>query len=626
MNLQHLELSSLVQLILKIGGMASVNISASTKSIYQQFNEIRGKSKAEIPFRFWDVVVLTASDEDQKFAFECQIEGKLERKEIPNGLPYVVFSDPPGPKIGCGGATMHVIHQLSQMYGEKLDKLLVLIINAGGQSQRLPSASVLGKIFTVLPYGEPPWQLLELKLACYLPFLPRMKPGYFHAASDTIEVFDIGELSSGDGEWNFFQPGLTALAHPSPLQIGATHGVFVLESGQNPHAKLAEFRNCVEVLQKPSVMTMREKEAVICNVEGIQELGIREEFVYTDSCFFFDHDMAKKLENFYLEVLPLECELDGYGDFMRSLGTRATDEFAIDLRNVSKVEPSLVETRKKLFRTLRGTPLNVITLNASKFYHLGTIRECLENFDVMGELAQCIGFVRNAFSISRNTKDSKFVDNHGCVIHSLLTAPCKIGRHSIVEYCDFQSPIDVGDNCLISNCTFKMHETDTGFNIPSGLFLHTIELKNDEDTTRCVTIALHVDDDVKKKASGAYKDVLEKVTFLGRPLSNVAPPDSRDLFANDNSDGSPIFCLWYARLFPILETKESSFLATMDLVKRVMNSSEADENWMSQHRVSAHEAVQMKDVQKMVYHRKQLFCDIKNAKQNNSTTGILKPE
>lgn len=595
--------------------MASVNISASTKSIYQQFNEIRGKSKAEIPFRFWDVVVLTASDEEQKFAFQCQLEGKLERKEIPSGLPYVVFSDPPGPKIGCGGATMYVVHQLSQIYGEKLDQLLVLIINAGGQSQRLPSASVLGKIFTALPFGEPPWQLLELKLACYLPFLPRMKPGFFHVASDTIEVFDMGELPSSERDWSFFRPGLTALAHPSRLQIGATHGVFVLEDGQNPHVKLTEFRNCLEVLQKPSIATMQEKEAVIRNVGEIRELGIQEEFVYTDSCFFFDHEMAKKLENFYLEVQPLECELDGYGDFMRSLGPRATDEFASDLRNVSKVEPSLVETRKKLFKTLRGTPLNVITLNASKFYHLGTIRECLENFDMTGELAQCIGFVRNAFSVLRDTKESKFVDNNGCVIHSLLTAPCKIGRRSIVEYCDFQSPIDVGDNCLISNCTFRMHEADTDFTIPPGLFLHTIELKNDEDTPSCVTMVLHVDDDVKKKASGAYEDVLEKVSFLGRPLSNVATPDNRDLFAND-SDGSPVFSLWYARLFPILETKESSFLATMDLVRRVMNCSEKkpDENWTLQRRFSMHEALQAKDVRKMVSIRQHLFCDIKNAK------------
>lgn len=52
------------------------------------------------PGQFWDLVVLTAVDEDQKFAYELQIKEKLGRKELPFGLPYHVFADPPGSKIG----------------------------------------------------------------------------------------------------------------------------------------------------------------------------------------------------------------------------------------------------------------------------------------------------------------------------------------------------------------------------------------------------------------------------------------------------------------------------------------------------------------------------------------------
>ena len=46
------------------------------------------------------MVVITASDEDQKKAYELQIEQKLKHSEIPSGLPYIVYSDPPGPKAG----------------------------------------------------------------------------------------------------------------------------------------------------------------------------------------------------------------------------------------------------------------------------------------------------------------------------------------------------------------------------------------------------------------------------------------------------------------------------------------------------------------------------------------------
>lgn len=49
---------------------------------------------------FWDLVVITAVDEDQRSAYETQITEKLERKELPLGINYHVFADPPGVKIG----------------------------------------------------------------------------------------------------------------------------------------------------------------------------------------------------------------------------------------------------------------------------------------------------------------------------------------------------------------------------------------------------------------------------------------------------------------------------------------------------------------------------------------------
>ena len=61
---------------------------------------LSGKHKDEMDCAFWDVVAITAADSEQKEAFEMQIEDKLHRREIPSGVPYHVFSDPPGPKIG----------------------------------------------------------------------------------------------------------------------------------------------------------------------------------------------------------------------------------------------------------------------------------------------------------------------------------------------------------------------------------------------------------------------------------------------------------------------------------------------------------------------------------------------
>ena len=66
--------------------------------------------------------------------------------------------------------------------------------------------------------------MLEFKLAMYIEFPQRMKPGIFVSSSDCIELYElVGE------EWNFTNPGVTSLAHPSPIEIGTTHGVYVLD-------------------------------------------------------------------------------------------------------------------------------------------------------------------------------------------------------------------------------------------------------------------------------------------------------------------------------------------------------------------------------------------------------------
>ena len=65
--------------------------------------------------------------------------------------------------------------------------------------------------------------MLELKLAMYIDYPQRMPAGIFVTSADTIELYVL------DGDWTFMNKGFTAMAHPSPIEIGTTHGVFVLE-------------------------------------------------------------------------------------------------------------------------------------------------------------------------------------------------------------------------------------------------------------------------------------------------------------------------------------------------------------------------------------------------------------
>ena len=105
-----------------------------------------------------------------------------------------------------------------------------------------------------------------------------------------------------------------------------------------------------------------------------------QEHVYTDSTYFVDWNTAKRLYDFADEIKPIDCEIDAYGDFLQALGPEASADYTKNVANVTKETSSLVEKRKKIFEFLKGTPLNVLLLNESKFYHIGTTKEYIQHF------------------------------------------------------------------------------------------------------------------------------------------------------------------------------------------------------------------------------------------------------
>ena len=113
---------------------------------------------------------------------------------------------------------------------------------------------------------------------------------------------------------------------------------------------------------------------------GIVFLCDKQEFVYTDSVFFVDWRTAKNLSDFSQEIQPIDCEIDAYGDFLQALGPEASADYTKNVANVTKETSSLISKRKKIFEFLKGTQLNVLLLNESKFYHLGTAMECIHHF------------------------------------------------------------------------------------------------------------------------------------------------------------------------------------------------------------------------------------------------------
>ncbi|XP_052419874.1 fucose-1-phosphate guanylyltransferase [Carassius gibelio] len=570
----------------------NIHLQKSTKDKLEKFKQIRGKKvQSDV---FWDLVVITAVDEDQRSAYQIQINEKLERKELPLGINYHVFADPPGCKIGNGGSTLHSLQCLHDKYGKSLSGFKVILIHAGGFSQRLPSASALGKILTAVPLGNPLYQMLELKLAIYVDFPSNMKPGMLVTCADDIELYSVSDQESVV----FDKSGFTALAHPSPLSVGTTHGVFVLEPAHMPRICDMEYRTCSQFLHKPSIEKMFKCNAV-CEREG-------EEFVYTDSTYYFDYGTAMTLLTLFREISPLTCEIDAYGDFLQALGRRATVDYTENTANVTTKESGLVEIRRKIFHRLKGTPLNVILLNNSKFYHVGTTEEYLFHFSTDPCLRAELGLLSAAFSVCDLEPSER---TRVCVSHSILHPSVSMSQGSVVEYSRLDARVKVGSRSVISGCWI-----DTDLTVPSDTFIHSLSV-NLDGKTGFVTVVFGVKDDLKKsvsspahmKALSLFKVNLEDCVGLW----GLFPEKVR--FSGDTSMCS----LWNACIFPVCSNLKDSFVMSLGMLK-ALDSGTSFALPKKATLTSLQETLQNKNLEEMLKFRKELYEDILRVNSSHS--------
>ncbi|XP_056234896.1 serine/threonine-protein kinase TNNI3K isoform X1 [Seriola aureovittata] len=566
-------------------------LQLATREKLRKFNSLRGREVEG--GEFWDVVVVTAVDEGQRKAYELQIREKVDRKELPLGIHYKVFSDPPGSKIGNGGSTLCALQQLDDIYGKALGRQRVILIHAGGFSQRLPSASALGKIFTAMPLGDPLYQMLELKLAMYVDFPSHMKPGVLVTCADDIELYSIAE---DEHVW-FDKPGFTALAHPSPLSIGTTHGVFVLDSCENSSHLEMENRSCLRFLHKPSIKNMHD-----CGAVCKRQSGCFSEFVYTDSTYYVDFETVKTLLNLLKELEPLQCEIDAYGDFLQALGPKATIEYTSNTANVTKEERGLVEIRQKIFHHLQGTPLNVILLNNSKFYHIGTTSEYLFHLTEDVALRSELGLLSSPFSIHMN-------ENSGCcVMCSVLDPSCTVGAGSVVEYSRLGAGVSVGKGSIVSSCWVS-----PGLSVPDAVFMHSLCV-NHQDRAGFVTVAFGINDNLKRSVEApAHMDRLKLFECsLAECLSHWGMENEILRFSGD----SPGCSLWNACLFPVCSDQQSSFSTSLEMLQAVLSGSTfilpKDTKMMSMQ-----ESLQSKKLEEMLRFRMGLHTDITQRRLNS---------
>ena len=294
---------------------------------------------------------------------------------------YFCTCDPVGHRLGSGGGTTWLLQQAySKESGNQeitlenlkssdqklsleswLSKEKRILIHAGGQSKRLPSYAVSGKVLMPLPVfrWERGQRLSQDLLSVQLPLYEKMMA----MAPDNIHTMVV----SGDVLIRATQP-----LQPIPeadvvcyglwldASVAKNHGVFV-SSRQTPSV-------LKQMLQKPSVQTLTELQ--------------RDHYYLTDIGVWLLSDKAVKL----LMDRSLLKEYDLYGEFGCSLGT----------------DPTILDEE------LRQLKVAILPLAGGEFYHFGTSREMISS---TLRLQNLVNDQREIMHLDRKPHPSIFVQN-----------------------------------------------------------------------------------------------------------------------------------------------------------------------------------------------------------------------
>jgi galactokinase/mevalonate kinase-like predicted kinase len=287
---------------------------------------------------------------------------------------YFCTCDPIGHRLGSGGGTTWLLQECfrnqetgagSQVFETWLAKEKRILIHAGGQSKRLPSYAVSGKILTPIPVfrWERGQRLSQNLLSLQLPLYERMMamaPEHIHTmvVSGDVLIRATQPLQS--------IPDTDVVCYGLWLDasVAKNHGVFVSDR-RTPNV-------LKQMLQKPSVQTLSELQ--------------RDHFYLTDIGIWLLSDKAVALLAKRSKDTTGLREYDLYSDFGRCLGTAPTLDDS-ELRNLS---------------------VAIVPLAGGEFYHFGTSREMISSTMRLQDL---VNDQRRIMHLDRKPHPSIFVQN-----------------------------------------------------------------------------------------------------------------------------------------------------------------------------------------------------------------------
>ena len=252
---------------------------------------------------------------------------------------YFCTCDPIGHRLGSGGGTTWLLQQAANWLGGER----CIILHAGGQSKRLPSYAVSGKILAPIPVfrWERGQRLSQTLLDLQLPLYERM----MEAAPKRLRTMIVsGDVYIRAAERIGAIPDADVVCYGLWLDasIAKDHGVFVSDRRTPNVLKM--------MLQKPSTERLS---ALLKDHFYLTDIGI---WLLSDRALELLRKRSENSEYSENSTFPLK-EYDLYSEFGCALGTQPT----ID-------DPEL-----------GALSVAIVPLPGGEFYHFGTSREMISS-------------------------------------------------------------------------------------------------------------------------------------------------------------------------------------------------------------------------------------------------------
>jgi len=402
----------------------------------------------------WHYLIVTASHDSQARGYRTQLNLRRQLGLLADIDNVLVVPDPGGKRVGSGGSTLFCLLEVINRelaarpdadWREVLKGLRILIVHAGGDSQRLPAYGPCGKIFVPVP-GESdsalPVTLFDRQLPVYLA-LPAPAGGEGQivvTAGDVLLQFDPAAV-------RFASEGFTGLGCLASPEDASHHGVYCVDRTDHDH-RVRKF------LQKPPVAEQERHGAIDRYGQSVLDIGVVnldcDTAVTLLELFGVRRDESSSM-SFAGAVhdAALRCGLDFYREICCALGTET---------DLSEYTASVSESGSKLesgelaviFGRLSPIAFHVNALARCDFLHFGTSHQLIGSGLAIVRQERGAAPVRTVLDINNDISPSGSMGGtnawvEGCHISSTL----QLAGQNVVVGTDIRDPLSLPEGACL---------------------------------------------------------------------------------------------------------------------------------------------------------------------------------